>query len=453
MNRLLPIISLALLAFTAPPDVLGREPESKAGAKEGREAVRGRPPLNPPLWSRAAYDNAWKQWGLKAKPANYDAAFRERYGLHEAPYDNDRLPMGLHVARGGLVGKGLVNDCLLCHAGTVAGQTVIGLGNASLDLQGLFDDLSAADNLKLNVPFRFSSARGTIDPVNPTVFLMSFRDADLNLQAPVKLDYSPTLASDPPAWWLLKKKKSRNWTGGVDARSVRVDMVNLLSPLNSGKHVKKQEPVFAAIHAFILGVQAPKFPFRVDQKLAVRGRKVFENTCSRCHGTYGASGTYPNKVVPLAKIGTDRLLAEALSEKTLSYVNKSWLGREKRPDGKLLQIADRRGYQAPPLDGVWATAPYFHNGSVPTVYHVLNSKARPKVFTRSYRTGKEEYDPVKLGWRVKVLGHRPGGDLPGSERRKIYDTTQRGQANSGHTFGDALTEDERAAVIEYLKTL
>jgi hypothetical protein len=111
------------------------------------------------------------------------------------------------------------------------------------------------------------------------------------------------------------------------------------------------------------------------------------------------------------------------------------------------------GYQAPPLDGIWATAPYLHNGSVPTVYELLSSKSRPRVFTRSYRTGAEEYDPAKLGWKVQVLSHGADPNAPAYEQRKIYDTTQPGRGNGGHTFGDDLTEDERMAVIEYLKTL
>src|SRR5438132_13784079 len=100
-----------------------------AGAAEptaverGREVVRGRPALNPPLWSRKAYDNVWKQWGLAEKPADYDQAFRQRYGLHPAPYDNQGLPMGLHESTAGWLGKGLANDCLLCHAAPIAGQT------------------------------------------------------------------------------------------------------------------------------------------------------------------------------------------------------------------------------------------------------------------------------------------------------------------------------------------
>ena len=90
---------------------------------------------------------------------------------------------------------------------------------------------------------------------------------------------------------------------------------------------------------------------------------------------------------------------------------------------------------------------------MPTVYHVLNSKARPKIFTRSYRTGKEDYDPVRVGWKITLLKSGPDPKFPALERRKVYNTTRPGRGNGGHPFGDKLTEQERRAVIEYLKTL
>jgi hypothetical protein len=91
---------------------------------------------------------------------------------------------------------------------------------------------------------------------------------------------------------------------------------------------------------------------------------------------------------------------------------------------------------------------------VPTVYHVLNSKARPRIFTRSYRTDLADYDPVKLGWKVQVLLQAPDPrSLSPLEFRKVYDTTRVGRGNGGHRFGDHLSEDQRLAVIEYLKTL
>jgi len=133
--------------------------------------------------------------------------------------------------------------------------------------------------------------------------------------------------------------------------------------------------------------------------------------------------------------------------------NESWLAQETGPDGKPFQFTNHQGYQAPPLDGVWATAPYFHNGSAPTLYHVLNSKDRPRVFTRSFRTEKEDYDTVKVGWKITVLERAPADTAPAAARRKVYDTTQPGRGNGGHTFGDDFSEEQRLAVLEYLKTL
>lgn len=451
MKRWLPLVSLALLvclgrSFSQEPD-----PKAQPNADRGRAAVRGQPPLNPPLWSEAAHETAWKAWGLKEKPEIYDAAFRARYGLHAPPYENGGLPMGLHVAPG-LFGKGLVNDCLLCHAGSVAGKTYIGLGNASLDFQGLVDELPPV-GLPPRLPIRLTNVRGTVEATAGVTFLMEFRNPDLSRRVPRNLKIEDEACEDIPAWWLLKKKKTMYHTGAGHAHSVRTMMPFLLTPLNSADHIKKLEPIFADIQAYLRGLEPPKYPFPIDRTLALEGGKLFNRTCAKCHGTYGPEGTYPSKVVPLEIIGTDRRLAEGTTAENIEHYLKSWLAQEKGPDGKPFPVQTIRGYQAPPLDGVWATAPYFHNGSAPTIYHVLNSKARPKMFTRSYRTEEEDYDKQKLGWKVTLLDQSPDAKMSAIERRKIYDTTLPGRNNSGHTFGDGLTEPERRAVIEYLKTL
>jgi mono/diheme cytochrome c family protein len=451
MNRWLLILSLPLAAHLCFSLACAAQAAEKTPAERGREIMFYRS-LNPPIWSLKAYENVWKQWGLAAKPVPYAEAFMERYGLHAAPFDNKGRPLGLMEARG-LFGKGIVNNCLLCHAGRVAGQTIIGLGNTALDLQSLFDELSITDGFKAHFPFQSSYVRGTVDPVNPLTYLAQFRDAELEVQKPVKLPFSRDVCSDPPAWWLLKRKKTRDWTGGVNARSARVDMVNLFTPLNSGGYIKKQETAFADISAYLLTIEAPKYPFAIDQPKAAQGKRIFKHTCARCHGSYGPEGTYPNKILPLDEIGTDPALANAMPPEVAARLNESWLAREIGPDGKPYRLLDHKGYQAPPLDGVWATAPYFHNSSAPTVYDVLNSKARPTIYSRSYRGEKEDYDPIKLGLKITVLEEPPVADLSGWERRKIYDTTQPGRGNGGHTFGDDLSEEERLAVIEYLKTL
>lgn len=451
MRPWLPCLCL-ILAGSAVPS-FGQEISSatKTAAERGREILFHRS-MNPPVWSNKAYEEVWKQWGLSEKPRDYPRDFRERYGLPSPLPDHRGLPLGLIEAQG-FFGKGIVNNCLLCHAGTIAGQTYLGLGNASLDLQSLFEDLTAAEGMKLRFPFQFATVRGTIDPVSPVAFLLGMREPDLTLRKPIQLDYFENLCSKPPAWWQLKRKKTRDWTGGLDARSLRVDMANLLNPLNSAAYIKEQESAFAAIHAFVTSVEAPKYPFAIDATLAGRGKELFGQHCAKCHGTPGPAGNYPNKIVPLGVIGTDRLLAETSTSKNMEHFNRSWFAQERGPDGETYLIIDTKSYQAPPLDGIWSTAPYFHNGSVPTLYHVLNSKERPKVFTRSYRTGKEDYDPVKVGWKITELNRGPDPKQPALECRKIYDASQGGRGNGGHVFGDELTDKERWAVIEYLKTL
>jgi hypothetical protein len=344
---------------------------------------------------------------------------------------------------------------MLCHGGAVAGQSYVGLGNASLDMQALYDDMFKATGLSYRAPFTISNVRGTTEAGAMSVYLLSYREPDLRLRSkPLDLGLRDDLCEDPPAWWLLKKKKTMYHTGSSNARSVRSLMQFMLSPTNSAAVFDKEEATFRDIQAFLLSIEPPKYPFPIDTTLAQKGEKVFVATCARCHGTYGPDWTYPNKIVPIDEIGTDRTRWAGLSERVGRHYNESWFAHEKTgwltDDYPARQTA---GYQAPPLDGIWATAPYLHNGSVPTVYHLLNSKARPKYFTRSYRTGKEDYDPVKLGLKIQVLEHGAEPQLPARERRQVYDTTLPGRGNGGHTFGDVLSEDERLAVIEFLKTL
>ena len=105
-------------------------------------------------------------------------------------------------------------------------------------------------------------------------------------------------------------------------------------------------------------------------------------------------------------------------------------------------VAAPFAYKARPLDGIWATAPYLHNGSVPTLFDLLRAPAdRPA----SFQIGTREYDPVNVGYRSDAAA-------PGNSFR--FDTTVRGNSNAGHVYGvGALTDDQRRAMVEYLKTL
>lgn len=407
-----------------------------------------------PIWRMPAYENVWKQWGLKEKPADYPRAVRERFGLHPATYDNAGLPMGIRKATF-LIVNGFNIDCMACHGSSIFGTSYIGLGNSSFDAQALFSEFNAAEGRSSKLPFTFSNVRGTSEAGAFGVYLLGFRTPELSVRLPARnLDLHDDLCEDVPAWWLLKKKKTMYHTGGGDAHSVRSKMQFMLTPLTSRADFDKHEPAFRDIEAYLRTIEAPKYPLPIDRELAAKGEKLFARNCASCHGSYGENWTYPNKIVPLDEIGTDPKRYEGITETFGHYYNESWFAKEKRgwfTDGSTFMPT--KGYQAPPLDGIWATAPYFHNGSAPTVYHVLNSKARPAIFTRSFKTELEDYDADKLGWKYTEVKGDSYRKLDSFQQRKIYDTNQPGRGNGGHTFGDHLGEAERMAVIEYLKTL
>jgi hypothetical protein len=431
-----------------------------SAAAEPTPAERGKKALLetsfiPPAWRQAAYDNVWKRWeGARDKPNDYAKAIADRYGLHSAPYPNSGLPMGLRPATF-LIIQGVSIDCMLCHGGAIMGKSYVGLGNSSLEIQALFEEMSGADGRAPRTPFTFGNVRGTSEAGGMAVYLLGFRNPDLSLFRPRKeLGLHDDLCEDVPAWWLLKKKKTMYYTGGADAHSVRSKMQFMMTPITTRAEFDKHEAAFQDIEAYLRTIEAPKYPFAIDRPLAARGEELFAKNCASCHGAYGPDGHYPNKIIPIDEIGTDRRRFDGITAEFGAYYNQSWFAQENKSwffDG--YPSRQTKGYQAPPLDGIWATAPYLHNGSAPTVYAVLNSKARPTIFTRSFKTDEADYDKGKLGWKFTELKRLPDGDLAPIERRKIYDTRQSGRGNGGHTFGDHFTDDERLAVIEYLKTL
>ena len=94
------------------------------------------------------------------------------------------------------------------------------------------------------------------------------------------------------------------------------------------------------------------------------------------------------------------------------------------------------GYTAPPLDRIWATAPYFHNASVPDLALVLDSSARPK-YWRRVDYDSSNFDQNTLGWpyiELDLDGMGGADGLPDSDRVHVYDTTRPGFGNGGHTL-------------------
>jgi len=99
-------------------------------------------------------------------------------------------------------------------------------------------------------------------------------------------------------------------------------------------------------------------------------------------------------------------------------------------------------YKARPLNGIWASAPYLHNGSVRTLREMLTP---PERRARTFYVGSRDYDPVDVGFKSV--------ETEDGARHYLYDTSIDGNRNQGHAFGTALSEQEKDRLIEYLKTL
>ncbi len=219
----------------------------------------------------------------------------------------------------------------------------------------------------------------------------------------------------------------------------------LLVPQNDGAKFREWEADFKDLYAWIESLEPPKYPFEINHGLADKGRAIFEQNCGSCHGTYGEKWTYPNKLVAIEEVGTDRVRLDALSPEQRYGYQLSWFGQ--LDDKKV--VTNPGGYVAPPLDGIWASAPYLHNGSVPTLWHLFHSDDRPVVWQRT----EDGYDQDKVGLEVTTMSELPATAKTGRDKRRYFDTRLFGKSSVGHTFPDALDEPEKQAVMEYLKTL
>jgi hypothetical protein len=218
-------------------------------------------------------------------------------------------------------------------------------------------------------------------------------------------------------------------------------MASNLFTVNDTSESREVDSHFNDVLAYIESLRAPVYPKPLNRKLVKEGGILFVQHCSKCHGSYGPGGKYPNLLIPESVIGTDSMLFRSnyQSHQFVDWFNNSWFAQGDHP----ARLEPFDGYIAPPLDGIWITAPYLHNGSVPDLETLLNSRERPRYWSRDFDDPQYNYETP--GWKYKVH------DAP--EGTTVYNTTLPGYGNYGHTFGDNLTGRERKAIIEYLKTL
>ncbi|MEX2169864.1 MAG: di-heme-cytochrome C peroxidase [Pirellulales bacterium] len=225
---------------------------------------------------------------------------------------------------------------------------------------------------------------------------------------------------------------------------------------------------------------------KIDADLVEHGKSLYvQHRCVQCHNLppYPMVNPPPPPpplrsvieivMTPLQEVGTDPSMAVNIVARTgkTGPFKAALNGAEDIPIGTLFGVAvgtvltseferlqippqqrfvmnDRRGsktptaehlasYKARPLSGIWATAPYLHNGSVASLYELLlpPAKRQPK-----FHVGSRIFDSAKVGYRSDAGGFELNTDLPGNR-------------NSGHYYGTEINDADRKALVEYLKTL
>jgi mono/diheme cytochrome c family protein len=437
-----------LRGATPADDDLAHSPE------KGYELLMSRHYTTPTM-DQEIFDNLWRVWeepdrttAEKADASTRRVMTLSRYGLQEAPGREGGPPLQFGVKDGQWS-----DNCFLCHGGKVAGKVIPGLPNTHIALMTMAHDthrtkqllgrsMSRTEAGTVVVPL--GGSRGTTNAIIFGVLLAAFRDLDLNYVTNKPVPKMVHNDHDAPPWWHYRRK-NHLYADGFAGKGHRALMQFMMTPENSAQFFYDTEKDFRQVEAFIESVEPPKYPFPIDHSLAARGETLFRQNCSECHGTYGKEGTWPAKVIPIDDIATDRARLDSLTPPMRTWHQQSWFGEY----GKKPVVADPVGYVAQPLDGIWATAPYLHNGSVPTLWHLFHSDKRPIVWKRT----EDGYDQKRVGIEVEELTEVPSSAKRASQRREYFDTRLFGKTSGGHTFPDALSEEEKAAVIEYLKTL
>lgn len=224
---------------------------------------------------------------------------------------------------------------------------------------------------------------------------------------------------------------------------------------NDPATAERMIPRFREVMRALSSYEAPPFPGSVDAALAEHGAEVFASRCSGCHGRYELTGArarlveYPNRLVEAGLIGTDSVRWMALDESVLGWTAKHL----DHPFVRHVDAIRTGGYVAPILTGLWATAPYLHNGSVPTLWDLMHPETRPARF----ELGGHRLDYERMGVALE-----PGSDgvwrFPRDyepfSRRSVIDCSQLGRSNRGHEMPFSnMSEADKAAVVEYLKRL
>ena len=278
--------------------------------------------------------------------------------------------------------------------------------------------------------------RGRVDTFNP------YKAIQFNWRLD-RLPHSEIIgASDFPSLWNQQPREGLqlHWDGDNDS----VDERNLSAGLGAGiTPVTVDHELLKRVRDWIWTLPPPKYPYAVDAALAARGSAIYQRDCLACHGDHRfregvRAGDRLGKVEPIEQVATDRHRLDSYTP--VFAANQYSLFPE--TEYRFKRFVKTNGYANHPLDGIWARAPYLHNGSVPTLWDLLQEPAaRPAVFYRGY----DVFDQVNVGF-VSSVAEADGRVF------FRYDTALPGNGNGGHVYGTKLTADEKRAIVEYMKT-
>lgn len=372
-----------------------------------------------------------------------------------------------------------VLGCAMCHAGRAAGQFVPGLGNKTIDAYGiaklLFKEwerdrselargvLRGGDLRATEGSLRYAALVSRPDLANRTqgmvpaswVLHWLYEAADKELPSELRI---PGAVKVPHLWGYARKREAGLFCDGMGdgAKAGWLAAVPLTAGLPPGA-VRKEYSKLIAFERALCGLQPPLYSFQIAEEKAGRGKIVFQQNCSTCHGSYrrepnGVAEYGEPRWVAIGAVQTDRERLHLVSGEFHDVV-------EQNPLRDLIGSRPRagKGYFAPRLEGIWARFPYLHNGSVPSLAALLTPPdERPKLFSLKRAGELERFDCAAVGLKVPSRRSLAAFALRRAARagdRRVYDTSRPGQSNAGHPFGTGLSENKKIALIEYLKTL
>lgn len=242
-------------------------------------------------------------------------------------------------------------------------------------------------------------------------------------------------ASDLPAIWNQEPREGMqlHW----DGNNTSVQERNKSAAIGTGVTPTTIDlPRLKRVEDWLRKLQAPAYPYPVNNQLADAGKPLYDLHCAACHAFGGAK---TGKVTPIGEIATDRQRLDSYTYEFLSNQNTLYAGYAWR----FQHFRKTNGYANQPLDGIWLRAPYLHNGSVPTLRDLLEPvEKRPATFYRGY----DVFDQKKVGFV---------SDVPEADGRRHFqlNTAESGNANTGHVYGVNLSSEQKDAIVEYMKKL